>query len=359
MNYLRSFDTKDAWSKADKISTPGIYLVEGKCYYNPYPKTSFGDVALYNSKTQSIEFMSSGSYKDNGFHYAHLTPIGVVAVPYNYTPDNTTRIMSLVNMSCTNPATGTTSTHAGNDDVDNNLNLRWGPNVDVPNLKNYGLVNYVDGNTGEIKGATNWVRIPSDTAFNNTGTIDPSGDYYYSNYDSSTGTDEAIRFGPNPILPDGSKNILYYADNMATNDFDGRGNTDKILAAVSGTAWKTASSIENTAATGNYPAAMTCYRFHTTGTNVGDWYLPACGELAFITAKYGAINAGLIAVKSVWGDSIAIEMGRGTAYGYWCWSSAGCSSTPARGVNTSRGSVDSYTKSYTDAGCRVRAFFAL
>ena len=357
MNYLRSFDTKDAWSKADKISTPGIDLVEGKCYYNPYPKTSFGDIALYNSKTQSVEFMSSGSYMDNGFHYAHLTPIGVVAVPYNYTPDNTTRIMSLVNMSCKNPGTGTTSTSGGN--VSNNLNLRWGPNVDVANLKSYSLVNYVNGKTGAGMGATSWVRIPSDTAFNSTGTIDPSGDYYYSNYDSSTGTDEAIRFGPNPILPDGSKNILYYADNMATNDFDGRGNTDKILAAVSSTAWKTASSIENTAASGNYPAAMACYRFHTTGTNVGDWYLPACGELVFITARYGAINAGLNAVKSVWGASTAIQMGRDTTYGAWCWSSSGYSSTSARYVNTYDGYVYTYTKSTTNAYCRVRAFFAL
>ena len=357
MNYLRSFDTKDAWSKADKISTPGIDLVEGKCYYNPYPKTSFGDVALYNSKTQSIEFMSSGSYKNNGFHYAHLTPIGVVAVPYNYSPDYTTRIMSLVNMSCTTPEVGTTSTSNGN--VSDNLNLRWGPNVDVANLKNYSLVNYVNGKTGELGGATDWVRIPSDTAFNDTGTIDPSGDYYFGNYDSSIGSDGEIRFGPNPILPDGSKNILYYADNMATNDFDGRSNTDKILAAVSGTDWKTASSIENTGASGNYPAAMTCYRFHTTGTNVGDWYLPACGELAFITARYGAINAGLNAVKSVWGNSIAIEMGRDTAYGHWCWSSTGNSSTSVRNVHTYSGHLYTYTKSDTTATCRVRAFFAL
>jgi len=355
MNYLRSFDTKDAWSKADKISTPGIDLVEGKCYYNPYPETSFGDIALYNSKTQSIEFMSADSYKDNGFHYAHLTPIGVVAVPYNYSPDYTTRIMSLVNMSCTTPEVGTTATSDG--DVSDNLNLSWGSNVDI--LKHYTVNNYVNGNTGELQGEFDSVRLPSDTAFNDTGTIDPSGDYYSLNYDSSTGTDEDMPFGPNPILPDGSKNIIYYADNKATNDFDGRGNTDKILTAVSGTDWKTASSIENTATPGNYPAVMTCYRFHTTGTNVGDWYLPAVGELAFITVRYGAINAGLNAVKSVWGSSSAIEMGRDTAYGDCYWSSSGFSGLAAWEVNTSLGYVCPDTKFVTDADYRVRAFFAL
>jgi len=352
MNYLRIFDTKDAWSKADKISTPGVDLVEGRCYYNPYPKTSFGDIALYNSKTQSIEFMSSGSYKDNGFHYAHLTPIGVVAVPYNYTPDNTTRIMSLVNMSCITPETGTTAISDGN--VSDDLNLRWGPVTAVANLAIYNSVNYVNGKTGAGLGTNTYVRLPSDTDFNRNGTIDPSGDYYYYNYDTVTSVN-AKRFGPNPILPDGSKNILYYADDMATNDFDGRGNTDKILAAVSGTEWKTASSIENTAATGNYPAAMTCYRFHTIGTNAGDWYLPACGELAFITVRYGAINAGLNAITSVWGDSSAVQIGRNTAYGYWCWSSSGYSWR----VTPADGSLDLGVRDTTTANCRVRAFFAL
>ena len=40
-------------------------------------------------------------------------------------------------------------------------------------------------------------------------------------------------------------------------------------------------AIENKASVGYFPAACCCWRYHTLGTNQGDWYLPALGELGY------------------------------------------------------------------------------
>lgn len=40
-------------------------------------------------------------------------------------------------------------------------------------------------------------------------------------------------------------------------------------------------AIENKTGNGYYPAACCCWRYHTLGTNQGDWYLPTLGELGY------------------------------------------------------------------------------
>lgn len=37
---------------------------------------------------------------------------------------------------------------------------------------------------------------------------------------------------------------------------------------------------------GDYQAACCCRRYHTVGTNAGDWYLPSIGELGYISLNY-------------------------------------------------------------------------
>jgi hypothetical protein len=121
-------------------------------------------------------------------------------------------------------------------------------------------------------------------------------------------------------------------------------------------------TITNDSNAGNYPAACCCRRFSTIGTNPGDWYLPAVGELAYLPVRLKEINLSLIAlekyVSAIRVGGINSQWPSGT-YGYWCWSSSEFSSTDARYVSTNSGYVDDLDKSYTNTNNRVRAFIAL
>lgn len=87
---------------------------------------------------------------------------------------------------------------------------------------------------------------------------------------------------------------------------DGKENTAVIISHVNTQAttvsntWLTDESILNTCENivggdgGNFPAAMTCYRYYTTGTAQGDWYLPAVGELIYAIPRNKEIIDSLI-----------------------------------------------------------------
>lgn len=84
---------------------------------------------------------------------------------------------------------------------------------------------------------------------------------------------------PSPYDVDGLRNTLVNVGGL--NDFDGYGNTEKIINALGD---------ENE---GNYAAKAV-----TTITSGGlDWYLPACGELAYIIPRFNKINAALARVS--------------------------------------------------------------
>ena len=118
---------------------------------------------------------------------------------------------------------------------------------------------------------------------------------------SNDSTDSA---GPSPYLEDGTKNEIYHSTANTGNvlaDMNGKTNTEKILVVDNGgsTDWQTAITITNTDRTETiHPAAQCCWRFHTTGTTQGDWYLPAGGELGYLVARWKVINASISKVAS-------------------------------------------------------------
>ena len=65
--------------------------------------------------------------------------------------------------------------------------------------------------------------------------------------------------------------------------------------------WRTTEEIYNYY---NYsqssPACCCCWRYHTLGTNQGDWYLPACGELAIIAVQQSEINEILTSINTIY-----------------------------------------------------------
>ena len=357
MKYLRSFETKTDYNVAKangEILKPSVTLVENGLYYESLPVTVAGDIAVYDKADEKFRFLSYSSYIESYHQDGTLVPIGVVVVPSTHTPDNTSRVMSLVNMSYTSPNTGTTATE-GNGGV----NMYWGGNGVDLELRNSDRVVTVDGNFSATDPNDEGVSYSGNTRLPGTdpawtvieNLVDPG-----THWATTSGT-----HGPSPYLSDGSRSKVYLKEeNNCLWDFNGKGNTDVIMAAQ--TADWSGTTITNNYNAGNYPAACCCRRFSTIGTNPGDWYLPAVGELAYLPVRLKEINLSLMALEKY---VSAIRVGgknsqwpSGT-YGYWCWSSSEYSSTYARYVFTIDGTVDSLNKSYTDSGNRVRAFIAI
>ena len=92
----------------------------------------------------------------------------------------------------------------------------------------------------------------------------------------------------------------YSNSGTAITDMNGKANTEIVLNyATAQTDWKTASAITFTNASGYYPAFECAWRYHTSGTSQGDWYVPAVGQLnnLWIDDKLAEIfSAGFVLV---------------------------------------------------------------
>lgn len=128
-----------------------------------------------------------------------------------------------------------------------------------------------------------------------------------------------------PYNSDGSRNAVYYQTTSpltaanATADFDGVNNTSKIKSSIGGTEHNRAAQVVSTLGT------------EGDGLN---WYLPACGELAYIMPRFNQINEGLSKVGTQMGTSVGF------------WSSSEYNSNNAWRVHTKGGNVANYGKNY-------------
>ena len=119
---------------------------------------------------------------------------------------------------------------------------------------------------------------------------------------------------------------------QAQQDFNGKANTAAIKAYNSSLS--------------NYPAAKYAYNYTTTGTNVGEWYLPALGELNTVSSNKDYMNyaLSLVGKKDIPTDS-------------YHWSSSEDSDERAWFLRFSDGGVDNYYKDFNHGYVRpVLAF---
>lgn len=133
----------------------------------------------------------------------------------------------------------------------------------------------------------------------------PSDKYKGGSYPSLTDSDAGyayVSYGSRYFIPspyDNGYKSIYYSYPLDTNescmsDFDGVYNTNIFLSlATAQSDWRTASEITNYSTPGYYPVVCCCWRYHTIGTNQGDWYLPAIGELGYYFARYSIIRKTL------------------------------------------------------------------
>ena len=259
----------------------------------PVEESVAADICLVENSTLNKYIVDGNSYNVDLFPAEQYTPIGVVVVPASHTDDGTARIISLAAMDYNNPDSGSTEGHT---------KIYWGGygyNISVLNDKPVFPCISTDLNiTAETQTIVEWSSLNNYTCYL------PSDKYndYPNPYDEGTfyhfGTtsDSRSHIGPSPYLTGGLKNIIYHSTANTGNvcaDMDGKGNTEKILTVDNGnlTAWQTAETIQNIDDNEFiHPAAQCCWRYHTVGTNQGDWYLPSAGELGYLCARWKAIN---------------------------------------------------------------------
>lgn len=332
MTWLKKYNTLSDWDTAKgDLVYPSVGLIEedsSVVYMTLLHKLPIKAV-FYDSSTDSFVKLYPDQIAEAIPTY---TPIGVEVVPAEHDVYGTGQagIMSLVEMDYNAPDTGSTSYQT----------MYWGNFTRNTSIPNFDKVNLVNGTTNS------WGRLPSDL-FTGATSLDGVSKYY----DTSNNI-------PSPFNADGSRNEAYYTTTYSTanalSDFDGVGNT-KVLTDLATTQsdWKTATTIINNYSAGYHPAACCAWRFHTAGTDQGQWYLPACGELGYVINRYNAINETINKVLSVYSSVAAVAMYNGGSY----WSSSEYSSYNARYLNSYNGNVSSDDKQFFSN--YVRAFIRL
>ena len=124
-----------------------------------------------------------------------------------------------------------------------------------------------------------------------------------------------------PLPFDGSGNWnlsqLGQKNQYACTNVNGKDKTEVLIETVTEQpSWETDTSIKNESFSGYAPAACCCYRYHTLGTQQGDWYLGSIGEMCTISALYSEVNSKLSQIASVYNNDCINSL-----YDYTYWSS--------------------------------------
>ena len=339
MKYLKVFQTESDYKAAKEIliyPTVSHIADSGENHYFNilnYPIKA----VFYDSSTGSFVKLYPYQITEANPNY---TPIGVEVVPAEHNVYGTGHagVMSLAEMSLVTPDVGSSEYQY----------MWWGGNGTDTSLPNYDVVNYIGSggnlNNGVVQGTTNYAYLPSDQ-FSTVIGLDGKSNYYYNDSD---------KYAPSPYNADGSRNEAYYTTVYSTtnalSDFDGVGNT-KVLTdlATAQSDWKESITVEYS----YYPLACCCWRFHTVGTDQGQWYFPACGEMGYVINRFNAINETINKIKSVYSSVVAVAL---DTSGTYCSSSEWSADSPWV-VETGDGIIGAAAPAA--AYYHVRSFFRL
>ena len=307
MKYLKHFSEHSLYEKylvgSEFPTTLGKDVVsfckqQMEVHYNTYvPSYNVLDILYANA---AGEKKVDSTILDPSLGY---TPIGLCIAETNFFGENEpARFMSLKYMNYTTPETGSLTEQS----------MYWG---------NYGTdLNMIPNIETTHNGGTNW------------------GYFTVDYYDSSSQTNKI------PSVFDANNewntSVLGAVNQYTSTDIQGREKTDLILAsATSQSTWMTDTSITNNSGAGYAPAACCCARYHTIGTESGDWYLGASGEMCMIIVQKTAINTKLAQIAAIYStDSIS------SLYNGYYWSSTEYDSSRVYSVTTNYGTITYYNK---------------
>ena len=318
----------------DRVSDNELYVYDTKPLNIPASQSGPADYAFYDREQDKLVIIPNGTDLSL-VSTERYVPIGVVVVPgaHDVYGDGSCGVMSLKSMNCDTPSTGSTSEQ----------NMYWGSySTNISGLPDLDQVPTGNTSDGIPTGQHSYGYLPSDRFRITQCAHDTDAYYNYSPY-----------YIPSPYLTDGSRNPGYYqttspsSSNNCLADFDGRGNTNKIITergAKDYNSWTPHSKSD-----GDYPAASCCDMFHTEGTQQGDWYLPAMGELGYIMPPSNKINDAINRMITAYGSFVGVEL---DTTGRTYYSSTEYSSNDVRGVNTNGGYIADSSK----RGGLVRAF---
>lgn len=208
-------------------------------------------------------------FKDN------IKLIGFVAIPtsHNVYGDGSCGVMSYCNMRCDSLNSSLNATGDKTDFVS------FGSQNDTESyFQNHTYIPNVSDNTANATLSYDTVGyLPIRSGVTNLVSADGFTKYFIS----------ATDLAPSPYNADLSRNAKYYEYPSYGFTFftgiDGNSNCNKYLEKVTNNSWQTADSFYKFESdNGYYPAIFACKRFHSAGTNAGDWYLPSAFEAGYI-----------------------------------------------------------------------------
>lgn len=312
-----------------------------------------GDAVVWDSKTERFRVALPESIKL--LDVDRYTPTGVVVIPsaHNVYSTGEAGILALRNACLSNPDKGSASSNL----------IKFGAyGTNHPELLDYSnviKVGMASGSTrvdavvnNNIESNIKEAWLPSDgfTADSSHAKAIDGTYYYYNNANWG-------KFSPSSYLADNTRNPIYYQTSSpattsnALSDFAGRSNTEILCSKSTSQAnWKTDAEILNNSEAGYHPAACACWRFHTIGTNQGDWYLPSCGELGYVCVRKNKIKDTFTELIIYFGNEILKLIDN--PY----WTSTEISSDEARRVSLNNGYLQCYNRSYPSS---VRPFTRL
>ena len=300
--FIKRFTNHNNYSNLifDYTNTPNISkcILENEIHYQKklYPHYNLFDILYVDSNGKK---KVDSNILDPNLGY---TPIGLCVVETNFFGDNEpARFISLKYMNYETPDSGSLLSQG----------MMWGNyGPDIITINN---INYVYGDI-------------SDTC-------------YLTDNNPSNGSPTV------PSVFDNGKwnlSILGEVNSIMLTDIDGKNKTNKIIeVATEQSTWQTDTTIINLSNANYYPAACCCWRYHTLGTQQGDWYLPAGGELVFLSIYYEIINNKLLQISNVYNNDCISSL-----INHTYWSSSEKSGNYAYTIGLVKGYIEFRKKQY-------------